>query len=51
MLPTKTLQLIENMSVAQDKLPLFKSFLSSLINYAFGAKLELSEYFRSQIYN
>ena len=51
MLPTKTLQLIENMSVAQDKLLLFKSFLPSLINYAFGAKLELSEYFRSQIYN
>ena len=45
------LQLIVYMSVAQDKLLLFKSFLPSLINYALGAKLELSEYFRSQIYN
>ena len=45
------LQLLENMSVAQDKLLLFKLFLPSLMNYAFGAKLELSEYFRSQIYN
>ena len=45
------LQLLVYMSVAQDKLLLFKSFLPSLINYALGAKLELSEYFRSQIYN
>ena len=45
------LQLLVYMSVAQDKWLLFKSFSPSLTNYAFGAKLELSEYFRSQIYN
>ena len=45
------LQLLVYMSIAQDKLLLFKSFLPSLINYTLGAKLELSEYFRSQIYN
>ena len=39
------------MFVAQDKLPLFKFLFPNLINDSIGAKLELSEYFRSQIYN
>ena len=45
------LQLLVHMFVAQDKLPLFKFLFSNLINDSIGAKLELSEYFRSQIYN